>query len=184
MSQQDKIPVEITKITNPDGTSRTGAITYLEEVISTPDIKNRLLAIEREYAILVQKCSRILKRIRTPEGRPDARLRWELANTIYTFLNSNADKIGVVFVNYKDALCADLGISNSELNYLLKFRKKYANSNQLDDKINWSKYRELMDFTNDQARKECETLIKNGKIRTDSEIRKFKKNGILLFRTP
>lgn len=178
MSRQDKIPVEIKKITNPDGTSRTGVITYLEEVMSTPDIKNRLLAIEKEYVLLVQRCSHTLKRIRTPEGRPDARLRWELANVIHTFLNSNADKIGVVLVNYKSALCADLGISNSELNYLLKFRGKYVSPNQLDDRINWSKYRELMDFANDQMRKECETMIKNGKIRTDSDIRKFKKSRI------
>jgi len=175
MSRQDKIPVEITKITNPDGTSRTGVITYLEEVVSTPDIKNRLLAIEKEYALLVQRCSLTLKRIRTPEGRPDARLRWELANTIYTFLNSNADKIGVVLVNYKNALCADLGISNSELTYLLKFRKKYANFDQLDDRINWSKYRELMDFSDEKSRKQCEMLIKAGKIRSDTEIREFKK---------
>ena len=178
MSQQDKIPVEITKITNPDGTLRTGAITYLEEVVSTPDIKNRLLAIEEEYTLLVQRCLHTLKRIRTSEGRPDPRLRWKLANTIYTFLNLNADKIGVVVVNYKDALCADLGISNSELTYLLKFRKKYVSLDKLDNRINWSKYRELMDFTNDQARKECETLIKNGEIRTDSEIREFKKSRI------
>lgn len=178
MPSEDKIPVEIKKIINPDGTSRTGAVTYLEEVVSTPNIKDILLTLEKEYALLVQRCSLILERIGTPKGRPDARLRWELANTIYTFLNSNANKIGVVVVNYKDALCADLDISNSELNYLLRFRGKYLNPEELDDRINWSKYRELIDFTNDQTRKECETLIKNGKIKTDSEIRKFKKNKI------
>lgn len=178
MSSKNKIPVEIKKITNPDGTSRTGSVTYLEEVMSTPDIKDRLLALGKEYALLVQRCSPILKQIRTPKGRPNARLRWELANTIYTFLNSNANKIGVIIVNYKDALCKDLGISNSELNYILKFRGKYVKPKELDDRINWSKYRELMDFSNDQMRKECETLIRIGKIKTDSEIRKFKKNKI------
>lgn len=175
MSRQDKIPVEITKITNPDGSSRTGAITYLEEVMSTPDIKNRLLTIEKEYALLVQRCLRTLKRIRTPEGRSDAQLRWKLADAIFIFLNSNANKIGVIFVNYKNALSADLGVSKSELSYLLKFRSKYASLSELNDRINWSKYRELMDFTNDQLRKKCETLIKRGEITKDSEIRKFKK---------
>lgn len=178
MSQQNKIPVEITKITNPDGTSRTGVITYLEELMSTPDVQNRLFAIEKAYALLVQTCLRTLKRIETREGRADARLRWELANLIYTFLNSNAEKIGVVLVNYKNALCADLGVSNSGLAYLLKFRDKYVSSDQLDDRINWSKYRELLDFTNDRKRKECEELIKSGKIKTDSEIREFKKSGV------
>ncbi|MCK4474993.1 hypothetical protein KAU30_04030 [Candidatus Bathyarchaeota archaeon] len=178
MSGDGKIPVEIRKITNPDGTSRTGAVTYLEDVLSTPDVKDRLLTIEKEYMLLVQRCLQILKQIRTPEGRPDARLRWELANTIYSFLNLNAKKIGVVLVDYKNALCEDLGISRSELHYVLRFRRIYMDLNELDAKINWSKYRELIDFTNDDMRKECETSIKKGKIKTDSEIRKFKKSKI------
>jgi hypothetical protein len=72
-----QIPVEIRKITDPDGTSRLGAVAYLEEVLSTPDIMNRLSSTEKEYELLLQQCREILVQTKTPNGRPDARLRWQ-----------------------------------------------------------------------------------------------------------
>jgi hypothetical protein len=172
---ETQIPVEIRKITDPNGASRLGAVAFLEEVLSTPDIMNRLSATEKEYELLLQQCREILSRTKTPKGRPDARLRWELADTINTFLNSSTKKIGVVLVNYVDALQRDLNISASELRYILRFYKKYKNLRELDSRINWSKYRELMDFSDEKSRKECEELIKLGKIKSDTEIRGFKR---------
>jgi hypothetical protein len=170
-----QIPVEIRKITDPDGTSRLGAVAYLEEVLSTPDIKNRLLATEKEYELLLQECTQILTQIKTPTGRSDAALRWKLADRIHAFLNFSVMKIGVTVVNYFDAFQRDLGISESELRYIFRFYSKYKDSNQLDPRINWSKYRELMDFSDEKSRKECENLIKIGKIKSDTEIREFKR---------
>jgi hypothetical protein len=171
----NQIPIEIRKITDPDGTIRIGAIAYLEEILSTPDIKNRLLTVEREYKSLLQQCNEILTKTKTSEGRPDARLRWEIADKISIFLDSNAKRSGVVVINYAEALHRDLGISESELRYILRFYGKYRNRDKLDDRINWSKYRELMDFSDEKLRKQCETLIKDGKIRSDEEIREFKR---------
>jgi hypothetical protein len=170
-----QIPVEIRKITDPDGTSRLGAVAYLEEVLSTPDIKNRLSAIEKEYELLLRQCREVLTQTKTSKGRPDARLRWELADKIHTFLNSSTRKIGVVLVNYVDALQRDLDISESELRYIFRFYNEYNDSKELDSRINWSKYRELMDFPDQKSRKQCETLIKTGKIKSDTEIREFKR---------
>jgi hypothetical protein len=170
-----QIPVEIRKITDPDGTSRLGAVAYLEEVLATPDIMNRLSAIEKEYELLLRQCKEILAQTKTSKGRPDATLRWELADKIHTFLDSSTKKIGVVLVNYTDALHRDLGISESELRYILRFYNKYKNLNEVDHRINWSKYRELMDFSDEKSRKQCEMLIKVGKIRSDTEIREFKR---------
>jgi len=171
----NQIPVEIRKITDPDGTSRLGAVAYLEEVLSTPDIKNRLSVIEKEYELLLRQCREILAQTKTSKGRPDARLRWQLADKIHTFLNSSTKKIGVVLVNYVDALQRDLGISESELRYISRFYRKFGDPNDLDPRINWSKYRELMDFSDEKSRKQCETLIKMGKIKSDTEIRDFKR---------
>jgi len=170
-----RTPVEIRKITDPDGTSRLGAVAYLEEVLSTPDIKNRLLAAEKEYELLLRQCKEILTQTKTSEGRPDARLRWKLADKIHTFLNSSASRIGVIIVNYVDAFQRDLGISESELRYIFRFYNKYKHLNELDPRINWSKYRELMDFSDEKSRKKCEALIKMGKIKSDMEIREFKR---------
>jgi len=170
-----QIPVEIRRITDPDGTSRLGAIAFLEGVLSTPDIKNRLIATEKEYFTLLKQCREILSQIKTSEGRPDAGLRWMLADKINAFLSGSASKLGVVLVNYTDALHRDLGISESELRYISRFYGKYKNANELDSRINWSKYRELMDFSDEELRKQCEDLIKTGNIKSDGEIREFKR---------
>jgi hypothetical protein len=98
-----------------------------------------------------------------------------LAQEINSFLNSNSKNLGIVLVNYTEALQRDLGISESELRYIFRFFKKYKNVSELDDRINWSKYRELMDFSDETLRKQCEALIKEGKIKSDSEIRAFKR---------
>lgn len=170
-----QIPVEIRRITDPDGTSRLGAIAFLEGVLSTPDIKERLSATENEYFLLLKQCKEILSQTKTSEGRPNAKLRWLLANKINTFLDSSAKKLGVILVNYSDALHRDLDISESELRYIFRFYHKYKDANELDSRINWSKYRELMDFSDEEQRKQCEALIKTGHIKSDSEIREFKR---------
>ena len=170
-----QIPIEIRKITDPDGVSRLGAIAFLEGVLSTPDIKNRLDNVEKQYLSLLTHCKSIIAKTKTHEGRPNAKLRWLLAQEISTFLNSNSKNFGMVLVNYTEALQRDLGVSESELRYIFRFFKKYKSINELDGRINWSKYRELMDFSDEKMRKQCEELIKQGKINSDSEIRAFKK---------
>jgi hypothetical protein len=98
-----------------------------------------------------------------------------LAEKVSTFLDLNAKKNGVVLVNYTDALKRDLGVSESELRYIFRFYRKYNSAADLDERINWSKYRELMDFSDEKTRKQCEALIKEGKIKSDGEIRAFKR---------
>jgi hypothetical protein len=170
-----QIPVEIRRITDPNGSSRIGVVTYLGEVLSTPDIRERLSSVETKYKLLLEQCNQILAVIKTNKGRPDARLRWELAEKIHTFLNSQMKGIGVVLVNYTEAIHRDLGISESELRYILRFYGRYKSLKEVDPRINWSKYRELMDFSSDEARKRCEALIKQGRITSDTEIREFKR---------
>ncbi|MGA3193116.1 MAG: hypothetical protein ABSD73_11505 [Candidatus Bathyarchaeia archaeon] len=170
-----QIPVEIRKITDPNGSSRIGVVTYLGEVMSTPDIRERLSSVEDKYRSLLEQCNQILAVIKTPKGRSDARLRWKLAEKIHTFLDSQMKEIGVVLVNYTEAIHRDLGVSESELRYIFRFHSRYKSLKEVDPQINWSKYRELMDFSNHEARKRCEALIKEGRITSDAEIREFKR---------
>jgi hypothetical protein len=90
-------------------------------------------------------------------------------------LKSSPKISGVVVVNLVEALSRDLGVSETQLHYLQRFHRAYPNLTDLDPKINWSKYRELMDFSDEKARKQCETLIKMEKIKSDTEIREFKR---------
>lgn len=175
MTSENLIPVEIRKITDPSGSSRVGAVTYLSEILSTPDVQRRLKTIENQYILLLKTCSELFGQMKTSQGRADATLRWKIADNINSFLNSSPKISGVVVVNLMEALSRDLGVSETQLHYLQRFHRAYPNIIDLDPKINWSKYRELMDFSDEKSRKQCETLIKMGKIKSDTEIREFKR---------
>jgi hypothetical protein len=175
MTSESPIPVEIRKITDPDGNSRIGAVTYLSEVLSTPDVQKRLKNIENQYAILLRACNQLLVQIQSPKGRADVTLHWKIADSIDNFLKTSPKLSGVVVVNITEALDRDIGVSETQLRYLQRFHRAYPNLADVSPGINWSKYRELMDFPNQKSRKECEALIKKGKIKTDTEIREFKR---------
>lgn len=175
MTSESQILVEIRKITDPAGSSRVGAVTYLSEVLSTPDVQRRLKNIENQYSILLKTCNELLRQMKSSQGRADATLRWKIADNINNFLKSSPKISGAVVANLVEALSRDLGVSETQLHYLQRFHRSYPNLTDLDPKINWSKYRELMDFSDEKSRKQCEMLIKSGKIKSDTEIREFKR---------
>jgi len=170
-----KIPLEIQKIRDPDGSSSFKAIISFQNAIAYSSQSQKLIRIQNEYAKLVTICQRLLKEIRSNhKSMANSHLQWKLADKIYSFIK-RIENDGYVFANISEALSRDVGISKSQLNYLLKFRTYYPFIDQVSPEINWSKYRELMDFPDEKSRKQCETLIKMGKINSDTEIREFKK---------
>lgn len=175
MTAQNHISVEIQRITDPDGSARIGAVTYLSEVLSTPDVQARLKNIENQYAVLLKTCDELLKRMSSSDGRADATLHWKIADTINNFWKSTPRVSGAVVVNLMEALSRDLDISETQLHYLQRFYRAYPSLSDLNSKINWSKYRELMDFPDRESRKRCEALIVKREIRSDEEIRQFKR---------
>lgn len=175
MTIENHIPVEIKRITDPGGSARIGAVTYLSKVLSTPDVQIRLRNTERQYGILLQTCDKLLKQMRSSDGRADATLHWRIADAINNFGRSTPKASGAVVVNLVEALSRDLDISETQLHYLQRFYRAYPHLSDLNSKINWSKYRELMDFPDDKSRKQCEALIIKGELRSDGEIRQFKR---------
>jgi len=170
-----KIPLEIQKIRDPDGSSSFKAIISFQDAIAYSSQSQKLIHIQNEYTKLVTICQRLLKEIRSNHKyMANSHLQWKLADEIYSFIK-RIEKDGYVFANVSEALSRDVGISKSQLNYLLKFRTHYPYINQVSEEINWSKYRELMDFSDEKSRKQCESLIKMGKIKSDTEIREFKR---------
>jgi hypothetical protein len=170
-----RIPLEIQEIRDPDGASRFKAIISFENAISHTSQSQNLIRIQNDYSKLVNRCQKLLKEIKSNHKHmADSYLQWRVANEIYSFVK-RIENEGFVFANLSEALSRDVGISKSQLNYLIKFRTYYPTVNQVSKEINWSKYRELMDFPNQKSRKDCEALIKAGKIKTDTEIREFKR---------
>lgn len=170
------IPIEIRKVRDPDGAACLRAVVSLEDAFrhSTKDVK--LTEIENKYTSLIQKCKTYVQKIRrSRENMSSSKLQWELADTVYTFIDA-LERSDYFFANAIPALFRDTGISKSQLNYLIKFRRYYPDINAIHQEINWSKYREMLDISSDHIRGMCEEKILKGEIKTDNEIREFKKS--------
>lgn len=171
-----KTPLEILKIKAPDGTEKFKALISLQDAISDSTQSKKLIQVQDEYTKYVT-CSRELwlKVESNRKNMANSRSQWELADFFFSFVNY-AEKEGYVVTNIAEAITRDVGISNSQLNYLRKFRTRYPSVENISDQINWSKYREIMDIKSPALRKMCEEKILAGEIKTDYDIRQFKKN--------
>jgi hypothetical protein len=169
------IPLEIVKIRDPDGESRFMAIVSFQDAITHTSHSNRLIEIQNDYAKLVNSSQESVKEVWSDRKcMADSHLQWKLANAIYSFVK-RVEKDGYVFANVTEALSRDVGMSKSQLTYLIKFRTYYPTIDQVSRKINWSKYREILDIRASEARRICEKKIFAGEIKTDHDLRDFKK---------
>ena len=170
-----KVPVEILKVKNPDGTEKYKAVISFHDAIADTSQSEKLIRVQDEYSKLIRQLKESWKKVeKNRKSMSDSKNQWKFSDMIYSLVTF-VENQGYVLTNTVEALSRDVGMSKSQLNYLRKFRKRYPSIDLVSDRINWSKYRELMDFTNDKMRKQCETLIIEGKIKSDSEIRAFKK---------
>jgi hypothetical protein len=170
-----KIPIEILKLKNPDGVEKYKAIISLQDAIADTSQSKKLIHMQDEYAKRVSLLQTLWRTVeKNHENKSNSLNQWKLADAICS-LNEFVENEGYFLANAVEAISRDVGLSKSQLNYLRKFRDRYPSIDQVSEKINWSKYRELMDFSNENMRKQCELLIKEGKIKSDGEIRDFKK---------
>lgn len=169
-----KIPVEIIKIKEPDGVSRFRAVISLQHAIANTARSQELIQIQHEYTNFVENCKTLLRKIQSSRKyMSNSRLQWKLANTIHSFIKS-IENNGYVFASMSETISRDVGLSKSQLNYLIKFRRYYPTISQVQEKINWSKYREILDIRNTKLRKTCEEKVLSGELTTDHDIRAFK----------
>jgi hypothetical protein len=169
------IPLEILKIKAPDGKVQYKAIISLKDAISDSSQSKKLIRIQDEYDKYInQSRSLWLKMESDRSSMANSCAQWQLADYLLSFCEQ-AKKEGYIVSNMSQAIVRDIGISQSQINYLKKFRIRYPSIDQVSPKINWSKYREIMDIAVPALRKECEQKILNGEITTDTQIREFKR---------
>lgn len=173
MVTKEPILVELKRLNDPDGQDRIGAVASMVDALAMPDLEEKTRTVEQEYRELISSCAKNLESVK--RSKADAGPRWQMGNDIISFQNSTIKKVGAHVCNVVGALSRDLGISQSQLSYILRFRKTYPRERDLNPRINWSKYRELLDFPNEELRKMCEKLIISGRIKTDPEMREFKR---------
>jgi len=169
-----KIPIEIQK-TDDDSATQFRVFASLQDAIAFPSIDKEFIKIQAEYGNVIKECQKILRDIeKSKNNRGNPILRWNLANNIYKFAKELEGR-GFVFANLTEALSRDLKIAGSGINYLIKFRTIYPNLELVSKNIIWNNYRELLDISDPSFRKECENKILKGELKTQDEIRAFKK---------
>jgi len=169
------IPLEIVKIKDPDGETRFKAIVSFQDAIAHTSHSQQLIKIQNDYSELVTSSQNLLKEIwSNRQHMADSHLQWRLANTIYSFVK-RVEKDGYAFANVTETLSRDVGMSKSQVTYLIKFRTYYPTMDQVSGEINWSKYREIIDIRSSRARAICEKKILAGEIKTDHDLRDFKR---------
>ncbi len=163
----ETIPVELKQ---SEQTGKITAVISFGDAFSARGLRENLQSLEKEYSERLADWREVMLRTRGPDGG-HAR-RWRLADGIVSFAK-DAERNGLQVANLREALIRDLPISKSSLGYLIQFRKRYSSADLLDPKIPWSSYRELLDFKNVVKMRECESLLKKGRIKSVSEIRRM-----------
>ena len=171
-----KIPLEIQTIRDPDGAVHFKAIVSFQDAIADTSQSQKLIRIQTEYTKFVFTCQKLLEGMRgNRKLLADSCFQWKLANGIYSFVK-RIEKDGYIFANVSEALSRDLRLSKSRLKYLIRFRTFYPTISQVSTRINWSKYQEMLDIKDGTKRKICERKILSGEMRTDRDIRNFKRS--------
>jgi hypothetical protein len=169
------VPLEIIKMRDPDGETRFKAIVSFQDGIAHTSESQKLIKIQNDYSELATSSQKSLKEIWSNRKRmADSHLQWKLANAIYSFIK-RVEKDGYAFANVTEALARDVGMSKSQLGYLIRFRTYYPTIDQVSKEINWSKYREIIDIRSSRTRRICEEKILAGEIKTDQDLRDFKR---------
>ena len=170
-----KIPLEILRVKDPDNIMRYRATISFQKAIDGPFSTQKLIEIQNSYSTIIDDCKKkllTLKNNRTNRSNPQ--FQWEIANKIFLFVKKLEDD-EYIFANFTDAMIRDLELSQTYVNKLLTLRRYYPSVELLNTNINWSKYREILDISNPNFRKKCEERIISGEIKTEQQIRQYKK---------
>jgi hypothetical protein len=171
-----KIPVEINKIMDPDGIKRIRLTIAFQDAIQKTSLNEPIIYLQEKYIDTIKKCEDLIVHIREcKKNAGDPILKWHLSDVIYNFL-TGAKENGFVITNFTRSLSRDLGLSLSHINYLIEFRMTYPKIEMVNKKINWDRYKEILDVSDHHIRQLIIEKILNGEIRTRNEIRNFKKN--------
>jgi hypothetical protein len=173
-SPQELTPIAIRRSSFGDGVKGSFVIS-LVDAISSPEFYEELQKAESEYWNALQNWSTRIARIKGNKADPVE--RWRLADDITSFRNRLEDKWRLRLTNALPALSTDLGVSERSLELMLKLRRRFSLPEVKRSKIGWSKFQELVDIRNDIQMKRCLDMITRKELKTDGDIRVFKKKA-------
>jgi hypothetical protein len=173
-SRQELTPIAIRRSSFGDGVKGSFVIS-LADAVSSPEFFEKLQKAELDYWNALPKWSRRIVRIR--RNKSDAVERWMLAEDIGAFRIRLEVKWKLRLTNALPALSTDLGLSERSLELMLKLRKRFSLPEVKKSRIGWSKFQELVDIRNDTQMKRCFDMIRKKELKTDGDIRSFKRRA-------
>jgi hypothetical protein len=147
----------------------------LVDAISSPELSEELQKAELEYWDALRKWSKRIVIIKSSRANPVE--RWRLADDIMAFRTRLEVRWGLQLTNALPAVSTDLGVSERSLELMLKLRKRLSLPQVKESRIGWSKFQELVDIRNDIQMKRCLDMVRRRKLKTDRDIRRFKREA-------
>jgi hypothetical protein len=170
-----KIPVEIQKVKDPDGVERFRLTMSLHDALMNTSLNKQIIYTQEKYKKSVNICKDIIDNIRkSRRNAGDSVLKWYLSDVIYSFLKG-MEEDGLVLVNFAKSFSRDLGVSVSQINYMIEFRTTYPEIEMINNKISWDKYKEILDVSDRSVRKMITEKLISRELKTREDIRKLKK---------
>jgi len=166
------IPVVVKKSYNSGKETRVFLIS-LVDAVSSPSIHKKVKEAELFYNRAQERWLKIMSDIK--KDRSNSLLRWKLGSDIEKTKNYIRKKWGFEITNINEAVAEFLDISKSSVRYIILASRRLHIEDLERMKINWSKIQEAIDIKDDEKMMKCLELISEGAIKTDSEIREFKR---------
>jgi hypothetical protein len=133
---KEKYPIKIVV----DKENQFKAATSLNKIVDdSKNTRKELSYVEGDYTTLIDTTRRLLA-ISSKKG-VDPRLFWLIGENIVRFLE-RLNEIGFYLMQQNRTLARDIGISESSIEKILSFRKRFPSISLINPEISWAKYRD------------------------------------------
>lgn len=135
---KNKYPINIAILDKPEKSYIIS--TSIETIHNSMNIRLELSFIEYDYILLTETLKRILSTL-SKEKKKDPRLFWLIGDFIINYSDRLSD-MGYYLMNQNKTIARDIEISETSIEKILSFRKRFQSINLIDFSIAWGKYRE------------------------------------------
>ncbi|RLE07918.1 hypothetical protein DRZ78_02155 [Candidatus Aerophobetes bacterium] len=138
---RQRYPIQMQVVEKDSGNIVFKASLPVESIFNSSSKFDELLAyVERKYTQTIRECKELLKRS-TFQKRANSKVYWIIGDSILKFMRSLEDT--PFYLRNQCAFFArDLGLSQTSIWKIIRFRKKFPKKDLIDPTIPWSLYRE------------------------------------------
>ncbi|MEA3485687.1 MAG: hypothetical protein U9R03_03150 [Candidatus Aerophobetes bacterium] len=138
---KQRYPIQIQVMEKDKGNTVFKVSLPVESILNSSDRLDELLSnVEKEYTQTIQECKELLKKS-TSEKRANSKVYWIIGDLILKFMR-RLDHTPFYLRNQCAFFARDLGLSQTSIWKIIRFRKKILKKDLIDSTTPWSLYRE------------------------------------------